>query len=70
MILMPVRVAERREDGVLCRLGSEPGPDAEVVFLPSDCIINMAVAEGSDLGVVTIDLERAPDGVRRALGSG
>jgi hypothetical protein len=65
---MPVRVVERNEEGVLCRLGSEPKQDAKVEFVPLDCILNFVAQEGSDLGMMVIDPEKAPEGIRASLG--
>lgn len=70
MIIVPVRVVDRREDGLLCRLGSQPADDAPVQFLPGNCMSSLVVAEGSDLAVVTIDPEKAPGEIRSALGLG
>jgi hypothetical protein len=68
MVMVPIRVVERRDDGVECRLGSSPGADAPVRFLPAVCILKIVVAEGSDLGVVVLDPERMPEDIRAALG--
>lgn len=70
MIIVPVRVVDRREDGLFCRLGSEPADDAPVWFLPAGCMSNLVVAEGSDLAVATIDPEKTPGEIRSALGLG
>lgn len=68
MLIVPARRVEEAEGGLTCVLGSEPGPDAPRQFLPSECVINRVVAEGSDLAVLTLDESKLPDGIRKALG--
>lgn len=68
MIMVPIRIVEKTDDGVVCRLGSEPGEDAPIETIPSDCILKLVASEGSDLGVVMINPEKAPEGIRKALG--
>jgi hypothetical protein len=68
MIMVPVRVVKKTDDGVMCRLGSEPSGEAPVEFVPSSCIKNMVEAEGSDLGVLVLDPEKTPADIRKAIG--
>lgn len=68
MIIVPVRIVESNQEGVLCRLGSEPGADDPVRLVPKDCIERSSTMEGTDLGVLLIDPDKAPDGIRKALG--
>jgi len=70
MILMPVRIVDRNEEGVFCRLGSEPKQEAKVEFVPLDCILNLVVQEGFDLAMIVVDPEKAPEGIRAAMGLG
>lgn len=68
MIIVPVRVVDRNDEGVLCRLGSEPYGDAPVELVPKICIERVSTMEGTDLGVLLIDPKKAPEGIRKALG--
>lgn len=70
MIIVPVRVVEKNEKGILCRLGSEPSNEAPVELVPKECIERASTTEGTDLGVLLIDPEKAPDSIRKALGLG
>jgi len=70
MIIVPVRLSEIREDGVLCRLGSEPTESAEERLVPGECILKKSSVDGSDLMVLVIDQNKAPEEIRRALGLG
>jgi hypothetical protein len=68
MLIVPVRRMEDADGGLTCLLGSEPRADAPRHFLPSECVVNRAAAEGCDLGVLTLDESKLPDGIRKALG--
>lgn len=68
MIIVPVRVVDRTDEGILCRLGSEPSEDAPVELIPKECIARASTMEGADLGVLVIDPKKAPEGIRKALG--
>lgn len=69
-LIVPVRVVSESEGGVSCRLGSEPRESAPVELVPRGCIIRSSTVEGSDLGVLLIDPEKAPEAIRKALGLG
>lgn len=70
MIIVPVRVVDRTDGGVLCRLGSEPYEDAPVELVPKECIVRASIMQGTDLGVLVVDPKKAPEGIRKALGLG
>jgi hypothetical protein len=67
MSIVPVRLIEFKENGVLCRMGSEPEEDAEKVLVPNDCILNKSFIEGNDLGVLVLDMHKAPEQIKKAL---
>lgn len=68
MIIVPIRLVERTDEGVLCRLGSEPQEDAPIATVPSGCIVKFTLAENSDLGVLVLDPKKVPEDIRKALG--
>lgn len=55
MTLMPVWIKERRDDGLLALLGSEPPADAEPQFIPIERIVRV------------IESEHEVDGLRFAI---
>lgn len=68
MLIVPVRVTKESEEGVWCRLGSEPSTEAPVELVPKECIERLSTMEGTDLGILLIDPGKAPEGIRKALG--
>lgn len=70
MIIVPVRVLDRTDEGILCRLGSEPTEEAPVELVPKECIVRASTLDGTDLGVLVIDPKKAPEGIRKSLGLG
>lgn len=70
MIMVPVRVVSKSEEGIQCRLGSEPGEEAAVVVVPMDCVLRLTEVPGSDLAVMLLEPGRIPEWLKRALGLG
>jgi hypothetical protein len=70
MLIVPVRKVEEAEGGINCLLGSEPGPEAESVFLPMECVLNRVDSEPGGLSILTLDGSRIPEGIRKLLGMG
>lgn len=68
MIILPVRMISNSQSGVMCRLGSEPAGDAAVEFIPKDCVVRISETQESDLAVVVIDPQKAPEWLIRAMG--
>jgi len=68
MIMVPIRIVDRTDEGVMCRLGSEPSENAPIELVPSGCILKLSCSGDSDLGVVVIDPSKAPEGIKKALG--
>lgn len=70
MMMVPVRVVSKSKEGIRCRLGSEPGEEAAVVVVPMDCVLRFTDAPGTDLAVMLLDPDKAPEWLRMALGLG
>jgi hypothetical protein len=70
MIIVPVRKVEEAEGGITCLLGSEPNPNAEREFLPTECVTNRVGSELGDLSVLTLDGSKLPERIRKVLGLG
>lgn len=67
MLVVPVRAEKISEEGVLCRLGSEPTTDAPKELVPADCILNYSKTEESDLTVLILDPDKLPARLKSLL---
>lgn len=57
MTLMPIWIKERREDGILALLGSQPPADAQPVFIPHSRIKRIIEA-GQGFAMVVLEDEK------------
>ena len=65
MIVMPVRLVETREDGILCRLGSSPKEDAPKEWIPKEFLVKSTMADESDLAVLVFDEGNLPECIKK-----
>lgn len=73
MIIVPAWIQEDSPEGLKAVLGSEPPPDAPVEWVPRETIKNCLYApvdfEGRKMAMLVFEEDRAPESVRKIIGS-
>lgn len=68
MIIVPVHVIREEDEGLWCRMGSEPAKDSPEEWVPKECISVRSSEPTGTMSVLVLDEAKLPRRIRDVLG--